>query len=88
MDKLIAELEGRLGLFQSKTDADRLRRTIAALRASAERERELIEALEQIKADSDAFYGDHNLWDGGYESGLEHCAEIARAILEKHKEKA
>ena len=44
-------------------------------------------SLEKIKADSDAFYGDHNLWDGGYESGLEHCAEIARAILDKHKEK-
>jgi hypothetical protein len=95
MDDLIEiakRLDDGLLRFASETeDQAKARRNQAirdaatALRASAEREKELVEALEKIKADSDAFsdafYGGHNLWDGGYESGLEHCAEIARAAL-------
>jgi len=97
MDELLSDLDQADKLSQWNpmpfradlvSDAARaLRASAVALRASAEREKELVEALEKIKADSDAFYGGHNLWDGGYESGLEHCAEIARAILDKHKEK-
>jgi hypothetical protein len=75
MDELIAELEGRRGLFQSKAEADRLNRTLSALSAYAEREKELVEALKEI-----ALLSNNN------RANKKMLGDKARAILAKLKE--
>ena len=82
MDDLIARLE-HLGLVW----ADELAaKAAAALRASAERERELVEGLRRIAAYDDEGACDFLARTGSYMAFDEPKSVVmARAILEKHK---
>lgn len=76
MDDLIARLELH-AMFESNELEDDLYNAIAAIRAFAEREKELVEALKEI-----ALLSNNN------RANKKMLGDKARAILAKHKEQA
>jgi hypothetical protein len=79
-DELIARLEASRAQWRDArgVPTDLESEAAAALRASAEREKELVEALEEIEL---LQYGDETFVEDARRAHI-----IARAILEKHKE--